>query len=213
MKQLFITIFLLSLSSNLAFGQTNYDSPYEDGLYKTKEDLISKKPSSQVEIYPVINGKEYDESLDEVNECFFYYRDSEKKIKNTFAISYDGNLFFQKVQIVMPKNRNKKDKDQSMYTYNAFVKVIEGGDNYLYTELELHSGWGAAVAANTSVKSAGNETLKGVVWDFKNEEFNIFRNCKDLNEFMELIFPDGKQNCDSKAYDIEMIRKNISVIK
>lgn len=54
---------------------------------------------------------------------------------------------------------------------------------------------------------------KGIVWDFKNKEFNIFKSCKDYNRFIEKIHPESVQKCENQQPDIIEIRKTIDIIK
>ena len=55
--------------------------------------------------------------------------------------------------------------------------------------------------------------MKGIVWDVKNKEFNIFKNCKDYNEFIKAIYPEGVQSCEQHQPDITRIREVIEKIK
>jgi hypothetical protein len=151
------------------------------------------------------------------DEVFFRYKSNNAKVKKTFAISCKGFLYFQNSQIIKRKNRNKADKDQTTNDTNAFVRVRQGGDNFLYTETELHSAWEAGVAYNFGAAGASIAgdlgRFKGVVWDLKKQEFNIFRNCKDLNVFLQEYFPEGMQRCSSKKYDILAVREIMRKIK
>ncbi|WP_290820133.1 hypothetical protein [Flavobacterium sp.] len=54
---------------------------------------------------------------------------------------------------------------------------------------------------------------KGIIWDFKNKEFNIFKNCKDYNRFIEKIHTESIQKCENQQPDITEIRKTIDIIK
>ena len=85
---------------------------YSNGIYKTKEDFVNRRISSTNEVVskgligfekPVLNQI--------VDNCFFYYLSSDEKVKNVFAISYKGHLYFQIYSIL--ENRNKTDRAQS----------------------------------------------------------------------------------------------------
>jgi len=52
----------------------------------------------------------------------------------------------------------------------------------------------------------------GVVWDIKKEEFNIFRNCSDFNEFFENDSV-KKIDCGKQIFELKQIREIIDKIK
>ena len=54
---------------------------------------------------------------------------------------------------------------------------------------------------------------KGIVWDIKNQEFNIFKNCKDYNDFIKDKYPEGVQQCENQQPDMLLVRKAIEKIK
>jgi hypothetical protein len=212
-----LTFLLFSFCSALS-AQDIYRSEYPDGLYATKEDFINKTPSSTVEIFPQRNASsDWDWEENVPDEVFFRYESSRSKVKHTFAISYKGFLYFQNGQIIKKRNRSKKDKDQTTHDTNAFVRVRHGGDRFLYTETELHSAWEAGVAYNFGAAGAAIAgdlaRFKGIVWDLQKQEFNIFRNCKDLNDFLAEHSPEDQQACSSKKYDILAVREVILKIK
>jgi len=68
-------------------------------------------------------------------------------------------------------------------------------------------GVAGGVIASNAIKG------KGIVWDFKNEEFNIFRSCKDYNDFIRDKYPEGVQECNSQQPDILQIRAAMEIIK
>lgn len=189
---------------------------YPDGIYKTKEDFINKKPSSTEAITPKgLFGFEKPTLDYIVDNCFFYYTFSDEKIKNVFALSYKGHLYFQIYSIL--ENRNKTDRAQSNDQPNSFVRVLFGGENYYYTEANLVNQWAKGLAySGGAVGGAIASSLtnaKGVVWDVKNKEFNIFKNCKDFNDFIQYIYPKGVQECKNQQANINLIRKSILEIK
>ena len=77
--------------------------------------------------------------------------------------------------------------------------------------------WAAGVSVNFGVIGgviAGNLIKgNGIVWDFKNQEFNIFKSCKDFNEFIEKIYPEGIQKCTKHQPDMFDVRRTIDQIK
>lgn len=197
-------------------ADTLFRPRYPEGIYKTKEDFLLKKPNQNIEIVakgiigfekPILNTIE--------QNCFFFNA-SDEKIKNVFAISYKGYLYFQIDAIL--SNRNKTDRAQTSDFPNSFVRVTKGGNNYYYTEVALVNQWAQGLAYGTGGAVGGvlAGTMvygKGVVWDFKNKEFNIFKNCKDYNEFIKVIYPEGMQSCENQQPDVLQIRKVIDKIK
>lgn len=191
---------------------------YPDGIYATREDFINKKPTSTVKIVPkTIDGFEREVLTRIANQCFFYYAGDDSKVKNMFAISYKGHLFFQLEAIL--KNRNKTDRAQTNSRFNQFVRVLMGGENYFYTEAELANQWeqgfahGALGGAVGSAVAAGSVHTKGIVWDFENKEFNIFKNCKDFNVFIQDKLPGGNIECKRSQPAITDVRRIIDEIK
>jgi hypothetical protein len=212
--------------------QTNDPVPlqlYPDGLYKTKQDFLNKTPSSVETVIPKgLIGLEKKELSEITDNCFFYYLNTDSKVKNTFAISYKGHLYIQIYAIL--ENRNKTDRAQSNDFPNSFVRVVSAGQNYYYLEAGLVNQWVQGVALNTGatgvliaqdLSSANIQTgktqsfgsVKGIVWDIKNKEFNIFKNCKDYNDFIKDKYPEGVQECKNQQPDILEVREAIEKIK
>ncbi|WP_318343967.1 hypothetical protein [Flagellimonas baculiformis] len=195
---------------------TLYHSTYPEGVYVTKADFVNKTPSENYKVYPVdLFGGERLPEVSKVHNCYFFDVKTSQKAKNVFAVSFNGSLYFQIKAIL--KNRNKDDKAQSANRPNSFVMAIMGGENYLYTEAELVNKWAAGTAVNFG--AAGGAIYqdlimgKGIVWDFKKEEFNIFISCKDYNEFIEDKLATGLQSCEQHDPDMFEVRKAISEIK
>ena len=224
MRALTTIIFILNILNGYSQVLENQDMSidtlyypgYTDGIYKSKSDFINRTPSSKSEIYPVklYVVERITDSLFEHN-IYFFSEEKLSKIRNVFAISYKGQLYFQIKAIL--KNRNKADRAQSNSRHQSFVRVINGGKNYLYTEAELVNQWAAGTTVNFGF--VGGQIYKdlikgkGVVWDYKNQEFNIFKSCKDYNEFIENILPDAMQECDEHQPDNFKVREAIEKIK
>ena len=196
---------------------TLFKPRYPEGIYKTKEEFIAKKPSSTETVRPKgLVGLDKPLLITIEHACYFYDM-ADYKFKDVFAISYKGHLYFQ-VQAILD-NRNKTDRAQASDFANGFVRVIMGGDHYFYTEADLSNAWAQGVAYG-GVGGAGGGALarsfvngKGIVWDFKNNEFNIFKNCKDYNAFIHPLYPAGVQECKKQQANIWEIRKAIEKIK
>lgn len=191
---------------------------YPNGVYTTNEDFLNKTPNTSEELIPkevvdldrsVLNGIP--------NECFFYFLKTDKKVKNAFAVSYRGHLYFQVGAIL--NNRNQTDRAQSNDHPNSFVKVLIYGENYYYCEAELANHWAQVSAVGGFGIIVGgimaNEMTKGkgIVWDIKKKEFNIFKNCRDFNDFITDKFPEGIQECGKHQPDMNKLRKALEKIK
>lgn len=196
-------------NNDIALTVSSFKPDYPEGIYATMNDFINKKPSEIIALTPRGFTLKREIFTDVPNDCFFYYTAEDKKVKNTFAICYKGELYFQIYTIL--ENRNKKDNNQEAEFSNAFVKVRNGGTHYFYMEAELGNKWGNALGGGGPEST---NVAKGVVWDFKNKEFNIFKNCKDYNEFMQSVYPGGVQNCSvSKEVFLSNVRSDFNFYK
>ena len=197
-------------------ADTLYKPRYPAGIYVTKEDFIARKPTATDSIQA--RGLNYErEVLNYIpHNCFFYTQD-DKKLKDVFAVSYKGHLYFQVDAIL--SNRNKTDRAQTHDRPNSFVRVLMGGDHYLYTEAELANVWAQGAAyggiggAVGGVLANGMVHGKGIVWDYKNAEFNIFKNCTDYNRFITAVYPEGAQECKNQQPEQAKVRNAIWKIK
>lgn len=192
---------------------TLFKPKYPDGIYLSKKDFISKKVNTSKAVELRNFNKKPIDSI--IHNPYFYYKENKKKVKNVFAISYKGHLYFQIKAIL--ENRNKTDRAQSTNFHNTFVRVIIGGNNYLYTEAELVNQWAMGTAVNFGIVGGiiANDLIKGkgLVWDFKNEEFNIFKSCKDYNIFISTKIKDDIQECKNHQPNIFKVRETIDKIK
>lgn len=199
MKKINLIIFLLILSNYSYSQESIYKSTYADGLYITKEDFMIKKVSDTSSVFmksfPPFGTKKIDSVEDKL---FFHYMTSGDKVTNVFAIAYKGQLFFQHKSIYY--NRNKEDRGLTMGNMQSFVRVLIGGENYLYTEVTMANPWASGMIG----AAAWND--KGVFWDIKNKEFNVIRNCDDLNEFLKLNAPIEVKPCEKNYLDQKNLR-------
>lgn len=187
---------------------------YPDGIYLTKEDFINKTPSNELVLLGDKNEPYRDDNIVVCEEPFFYYKETQKKVKNVFAVSHNGFLYFQIKAIL--NNRNKTDRAQRNDYPQSFVRVKSGGDNYYYTESELVNLWAESLTFAATGNYALAESLsktKGIVWDFKNKEFNIFKNCEDFNNFIKSIDSQLAKKCETQQPDIKWVREVIEKIK
>ena len=204
---------------------TLYGDFYPDGIYVTKEDFLAKKPSSLRKIVAKgLYGFVKEKTEKEEHNCYFYDEEKDEKLKNVFAVVYNGKLYFQIKAIL--NNRNSADIEQNNEFPNSFVKALFGGKKYIYTEVYLIESGDkmssqlllGGVGGIIGVVSGGlvNDFTtfgKGVVWDFKKSEFNIFTDCDDFNYFIKTRLPKDKQECKQNQPDVLKIRKTIYKIK
>ncbi|WP_156831966.1 hypothetical protein [Kaistella palustris] len=187
-----------------------------EGIYATKADFAAKQPSKIQKLTKKgLIGFEKTVVNDDALDCFFYDQTTDRKLKNVFAVVYNGDLYFN-VQSIL-NNRNKTDRAQGSDFPNSFTKVTIQGENYFYTEVVLANIWAKGLAYNMgpaggAMASTLNQS-KGVVWDVKNDEFNIFKNCADYNDFIRDKAPHDILNCKNDFYDQVFVRRTIEKIK
>ena len=205
-----------TFSNTVAVRDTLFRPEYPEGLYLTKEDFLNKKYEAR-QVWPInVKGIKNTVQPAGIQNCYFYDNKREK-ITDVFAVSYKGHLYFQLREIF--KNCNKNDRNETTTFTYSFTRVIMGGENYFYTEAESANAWAQGVAIGAIGGAIGGAVAqnqirgKGIVWDFKNKEFNIFKNCKDYNEFIATVYPQGALNCENKHPDLYAIRSAIEKIK
>lgn len=223
---LLLILFYFGLSHT--FGQQSiYKSSLPGVLYQTKEDFIKKTPSEFLQL-TIDKIRLVNDSDSLAHRCFFKEKDTNKRVKKVFAIAHNGQLYFSNWAII--DNKSKSDKSVSpIESMNSFVRVLIGGDNLLYAEGAFVNPWQAGLSAGVAGgvggfigSELGNAIDKsypittfggtGVVWDIKKEEFNIFRNCSDFNEFFENDSVE-KIDCGKQLFELKQIREIIDINK
>ncbi|MDR3272623.1 MAG: hypothetical protein LBT29_03965 [Flavobacteriaceae bacterium] len=194
---------------------TRYKPNYPDGIYAAKEDFLNKTPSSHEEIvFMSLKGLGMSNKdvlkVGEDDNCFIYTAD-DKKLKNVFAVSQDGFLYFNVKAIL--KNKSKGNGSQDSDTPNAFTRATIGGDNYMYMETVLANTWGKSFAyqfgATGGALAATMDHMKGVIWDFKTQKFDIFKNCSDFNKFLLNVKLDKQVDCEGNRHSYLLEARNI----
>ena len=197
-----------------AIADTLYRPNYPEGVYMTKEDFLNKRAVIR-KVWP-INVTGLDNKVQEtgVHTCYFYGSDL-RKIPDAFAVSHKGHLYFQLKAIF--KYCNEDDRNETSNFAGSFVRVIIGGENYFYTEAPLANIWaqgiGYGVGGAVGGAIASRIQGKGIVWDFKKQQFNIFKNCKDYNDFIGWQYTPGVLDCKDKKQNPYKVRKAIDAIK
>jgi len=227
-QRLILIFILFYLGLNHALGQQLiYKSSIPDGLYRTKEEFIKKTPSEFLQL-TIDKIRLVDDSDPLARRCFFIEKDTNKRVKRIFAISHNGYLYFSNWAI--KDNKDENDKSVSLAeSMNSFVRVLIGGNNFLYTESAFFNPWQTGFSGGVASgvggvigNELGNKINKsypittfggtGVVWDIKKEEFNIFRNCLDFNEFFEND-TSKKIDCGKQIFELKQIREIMEIIK
>ena len=226
-QRIILTLLVLLTELSLSKGQQIFESiGYSNGLYKTKEDFINKKPSEARQL--LVKKIELINDTDSIiRRCYFLDKETNKRIKKIFAVVYNSELYFSNWAILEYKNKDDKSLSPAS-SMNAFVLVTIWGKKCLYAEAGLVNHWqvglsnGVAGGVGGIVGSELGKAIDnsypsttqfgtGVVWDTKNNEFNIFRNCPDFNEFIE-SYPVEKIDCKNEVFDLNRVREIIQTI-
>ena len=140
-----------------------------------------------------------------------------KKLRKAFAVKIDGEMYFDQYQIT--RYLSKGDNLTSPGTDSYYIKVVSQG-TYEYLEwtdgggsgpgVGIGSGaFGTGVGLGTSL-SLGKKKIKGIIYDPQRFEFNVFKNCKDFNEFLAERHPELAYECKKKKLPIEKVREVMS---
>lgn len=208
MKLLFLTLSLLLF--NLVTGQDRLHpsinkGDFPAGVYMTLEDVLNKKPTSTDEVY--FKSADQKDTSDSSEKVFFYFKEKDRKVRIPLAVSHNGEMYFQTYR----KYTNKKDKGYDPDQYSRFCKVTNYG-RFIYFEENMKGLWSKALMGNISpMTNLINGNIKGIVLDIDNREFNMLRDCEDLNDFLKQhdIAP---VNCDSDKFTIAELRATIDQI-
>jgi hypothetical protein len=178
---------------------------FPEGIYMTIEDVLNKKPSSTEEVY--LKTTDRNDTVNLPEKAFFYFKKKNKKILYPLAISYQGEMYFQTYR----KYTNKKDKGYDPDQYSRFCKVSNYG-RFIYFEENMRGLWSKALLVNLNPASYSIKgKIKGIVLDLDNREFNMLRDCEDLNDFFKQHKIPEIQ-CDSDKLTIGELRSIIDEI-
>jgi hypothetical protein len=178
---------------------------FSEGIYMTIEDVLNKKPSSTEEVY--LKTTDRNDTVNLPEKAFFYFKKKNKKILYPLAISYQGEMYFQTYR----KYTNKKDKGYDPDQYSRFCKVSNYG-RFIYFEENMRGLWSKALLVNLNPASYSIKgKIKGIVLDLDNREFNMLRDCEDLNDFFKQHKIPEIQ-CDSDKLTIGELRSIIDEI-
>ena len=217
MKSLFLIIALTAtsiISSQIEVSpieESYIENTYPEGVYRTYRSFLNKKPNSskKVEARDLFKPKQRinDPYID---NCYFNYTRTNKRVKDAFAISYNGSLYIhvKSLQALM----EGKDKKQKIDNKDSFIRVVDQG-RYLYAEgyFRKRGGIGIGVGIGVGPISAGSggpqEQLKGFVFDFDRQIFELFRDCPDFRDWLDEYHPELPIDCDGKQLPMEFVRE------
>ena len=139
-----------------------------------------------------------------------------KRLKNAFAVRIDGEMYYDQYEIT--RYLSKGDRLPPPGTNSHFLKVTSQG-TYDYLEWSEggnngpgigigSGGFGTGIGIGTSL-GLGKKKVTGLIYDPQRFEFNVFRNCKDFNEFLADRHPDLSYECKKKKLPIEKVREVI----
>lgn len=208
MKSFILPLFFLV--SNLVNAQETANKfirkgDFPEGIYMTLEDVLNKKPSSTEEVY--LKTTDRNDTVNLPEKAFFYFKQKNKKVLYPLAISYQGEMYFQTYR----KYTNKKDKGYDPDQYSRFCKVSIYG-RFIYFEENMRGLWSKALLVNLNPASYSIKgKIKGIVLDLDNREFNMLRDCEDLNDFFKQHEIPEIQ-CDSDKLTIGELRTIIDEI-
>jgi hypothetical protein len=219
----FFFIFFGGLLPSLLTAQNNIESQnfkflnseYPEGIYLSYEDFVEKKSIDYGPFLirkPMAGFKEMERNF-EADQVFFFNKKNNSKITNAFAISYNGSVYIQQRQI--HNLTSKDDRNQEGDNPNSYHRVTKDG-NFLYLEVSFANAWSKGFAYGVGGAAAGAyaatlNKLKGVVFDFNTKEFNLIRDCQDLNTLLSK-YNKETLSCEEKKIDILKTREIIDKI-
>lgn len=194
----------------------HYVNDYPEGIYKTLDDFINKKHTNDISLKRmyVLNFKNKQILNDSIVDNIFFYRISDNsKYTNAFAVSFQGNLYFQ--QFFFRNYAKKGNANEAGNNPNSYYRVINDG-NFFYLEGVFANGWAKGIANREggigSAIALTIDKLKGIVFDFDTNQFDFFKNCKDFNLFLEEKNVSKLIECDKRNIDIIVVREEINKI-
>lgn len=175
-------------------------SEYPTGLYLSIKDFKDKSPSKnlRVEARDLFRPKD---KIDDpyIDNCYFYYKRTKKRVKDIFAISYEGSLYINIK--AMREHMDKKDRRQKIDYHDSFLRVVDQG-KYLFLEGHFRKGGGIGLSIGAGPIGIGTggprEEMKGIIFDFVTMQFDVIRDCKDFNQFITTKTNQRPFTCDNK---------------
>ena len=204
-------LLILAVFSHSGHAQ-HYVADYPEGFYYSYDDFVNKKVRPAVNLERHSMRGDYVFALDSIADQVFFYRVKlAEKVDDIFAIKYRGNLYFRQRELT--KHARHGDGAQAGNNQNSYHRVIKDG-KFFYLEGLFFDVWAKGALLNAGVTGqimAFNlDQMKGVIYDFGNNRFDFFRQCKDFNNFLKEQHYDGQADC--KTYNIQTVRDIIDKI-
>lgn len=213
MKRVILYLLTSTVISNIVFAQNSSNC-----VYWTMEDFLEDK-CDESEI-PYVDGI-YDERSG-VEKFVLKTKTKNKRLKKAFGALINGEMFYQ----IYPISRNlaKKDRIETSRNSSDFIRVLSWGlYDYMEYSGENSSGSGSGIGIGgggvstgigigLNLGGGGNGRVRGLIFDPENQEFNVFRNCKDFNEFLLERHPQYAYECKKKKINLNQVRAIIEQI-
>jgi len=183
---------------------------FPKGIYQSFDHFKEKIPSDTISNFRIKIGN------DTISHRF-YNTKTDKRLKKHFAFS-DGSNLYVNVKGMM-KNFEREDKSQLKDDGNYHLKAKLIGHKYIYFEDYFTSSgaafWGGVIAASIARR------IKGVLYNYETNTFNLFKNAADFEKFVSENHPQYLELLESTVIkyktakrkksveDIEIIRKVI----
>lgn len=200
MKNVLLALCLVGVSTSFAQNDSAIQEKYPEGIYKTFEDFKAINPIGSKADFTIKTGN------DTISHRFFSPT-TEKRMKKEFAFSDGKDVYVSVVEIL--ENLSKEDRGQMVDGGNYHLKAINSGSHYLYFE-DYFSSKNAQLLGGT-IAAVASRRLKGVVYNKKDNSFNLFRNAEDFEQFIEKNHPDYASRITEKE-DPEKRKKKIEDI-
>ncbi|MCB9201944.1 MAG: hypothetical protein H6604_02690 [Flavobacteriales bacterium] len=184
---------LLVLFTSVLFSQTGkYNTKdYPEGIYESFEEFLFKKSK------PINDSLVIKYGNDSISHRF-YYKSTEKRLKNVFAISYKGELYITLKMIY--KRLTKDSKGQLRDDGNYFVKVNNVA-GYLYLRDYFTSSAASIFGGITGTLAARRQKI--VLFIEKEKRFKIIKNLKLFEEFIKEEYPNYSKLIEQKEDEEE----------
>ncbi len=174
---------------------------YPKGIYTFYEDFARRQPSDTTTAFDL------KPSANQYNVVRVYKAGTTKRLKRNFAVSDGKHLYvrIKKVRQKFPSDDRGQMKDDGNYC----IKAEQLGPNYIYFEDYFASG--ASIILGGAIAGSASRRLKGVVFDLKRFQFNLFKNAKDFKSFITAHHPEklpqitAQEQQDGRVKSIENI--------
>lgn len=133
-----------------------------------------------------------------------------KRIKKAFAVTINGDMFYNLSAI--SGNLAKKDRLNIGNNQNTYLRALSRG-TYDYMEYDNRDPSGPGAGLGTGgiglgmSFNLGGSSIRGLIYDNEQGEFNVFMNCKDLNAFLDERHPELSDECKKKKIKIGDVRQ------